>query len=200
MFKCVVCNGKKIDSYCCETNISICLDCCVDDCGDSSNKDEILKDLTTVWGKIHQIGSTCPYCDGSNYCETFDDDITCIYCDLPYTVKPLVETEPIIGSGGEVIVKKSIDVVIDKIMDVFVTDNQEIGLFKNTRWRVTGQNCEGTNINGTLQLADNRHFDRWANSQSIELSLTCLLWENNDDFKEVEKIIKRAFNIFVMSK
>lgn len=37
MFKCRVCGWKKEDDYCCENDVSICLDCCEDDCEDSIN-------------------------------------------------------------------------------------------------------------------------------------------------------------------
>jgi hypothetical protein len=35
MFKCINCGIQKDDVFCCENNISICLDCCNDDCDDS---------------------------------------------------------------------------------------------------------------------------------------------------------------------
>lgn len=35
MYKCRCCGMKKKDDYCCESDVSICLDCCIDDCKDS---------------------------------------------------------------------------------------------------------------------------------------------------------------------
>jgi len=35
MFKCRCCGEKKADGFCCEHDVSICLDCCEDDCEDS---------------------------------------------------------------------------------------------------------------------------------------------------------------------
>ena len=39
-FKCIVCGMKKPKDYCCENNIAICLDCCSDECQDSTDEDK----------------------------------------------------------------------------------------------------------------------------------------------------------------
>ena len=38
MFKCICCGMKKEDSYCCENDVVICLDCCDDNCEDSQEE------------------------------------------------------------------------------------------------------------------------------------------------------------------
>lgn len=40
MFKCRCCGLKKDTNYCCENDVSICLDCCEDNCGDNRQKEK----------------------------------------------------------------------------------------------------------------------------------------------------------------
>jgi len=89
MYTCRWCSEKKLDEYCCEHNISVCLDCCNDDCEDSRSKDEIWEDLITVKKLRSYAIYKCPMCETEQMIEMCDHNkyVNCTDCSFEFRIK-----------------------------------------------------------------------------------------------------------------
>jgi len=88
---------------------------------------------------------------------------------------------------------------IDKILEVFKTDDQQSGCYINTCWRITGfeldEENNGYDIKGFLHLANSKYFDRWANSGSLAVDLGLIEWEIEEQ-RELRDVISKALEFY----
>jgi|GEM_PF-3794144 len=76
-----------------------------------------------------------------------------------------------------------------RIAAMLFTDKQETGSHGNTRWRMTGNRCD-VDISGCLQVANGRHFDRWANSATVTISLETIEWEGGNVLESIKRALR----------
>ena len=75
-----------------------------------------------------------------------------------------------------------------RIVEMYYTDEQGSGAFKNTRWRMTGSAC-GVDSAGALQIGEGKAFDRWSNSVSIVVNVGNIIFDENNPVTIVEKAL-----------
>ncbi len=76
-----------------------------------------------------------------------------------------------------------------RIKDMLYTDKQEVGNHGNTRWRMTGNDCD-VDIAGCLQVANGRYFDRWANSDTVLIKLWKIDWEGGNVLESIKRALR----------
>lgn len=88
---------------------------------------------------------------------------------------------------------------IDKILEVFKTDDQQTDCYLNTSWRITGNKIDeennGYHLIGLLELANKKYFDRWANSITITVDLNIMEWEGLKQ-KELRNMVSKALEFY----
>lgn len=87
--------------------------------------------------------------------------------------------------------KKKLNKLIDLctlVSEDMECDRYEEGSIGDCRWRTFGIKC-ASKAAGYLHLADNKRFDRWANSCTIEISLLTIAQEEGDIKEVVEKAV-----------
>ena len=80
---------------------------------------------------------------------------------------------------------------VKKILKCYEGKKQKEGKHGNTRWRITGVDCV-CEINGILQIANDKTFDRWANSATIYVDIGLVMFEDGD----VENVVRNALEIY----